>query len=296
MKTILRLLWRALPFFLVLAVLLAVALYPRPRAEESGAARIVHVWNVDAFEGGKGSRTAFLRRAAKVAERSREGVRYLVTSVTSEGLYDALGKGELPDVLSFGGSVEGLEELCLPLGVRFAGSERALPWCRGQYFLFSMTDDFTQAGDTAISAGGSNLSAVAAYFAEITGKEAPSLNAYIDFLGGKYRYLLGTQRDACRFAARGQTVYSRPLNDFCDLYMYVSVLTRERGDDCLHFVETLRSDGVQCLLEEIGMYPAADAAGLTTGAFFSAEEAARLADAVRAGAPRKNIEKFLKTV
>ena len=142
MKGILRGICRAVPFLLLAAVVLAVALFPRQSAAEGESVRIVRVWNVDTFEGGKGSRTAFLKRAAELAERGRTGVRYLVTSVTAEGVLDALGRGELPDVLSYGGGLSAFEPHCLPLGERFAGEDRALPWCRGEYYLFSLTDDF----------------------------------------------------------------------------------------------------------------------------------------------------------
>ena len=202
----------------------------------------------------------------------------------------------MPDVLSYGGGLSAFEPHCLPLGERFAGEDRALPWCRGEYYLFSLTDDFESAGDVAISVGGSNLACAAAYFAGVSGSETESLSAYVDFLGGKYRYLLGTQRDKCRFASRGAAVYAKPLTEFCDLYQYVSVLSEEAYDDALFFVNTLRSEAVQCQLGDIGMLPAAGAAGYTTGAFMTAETSAAFAQAVRAGEPRKNIENFLKTV
>ena len=89
MKGILRGICRAVPFLLLAAVVLTVSLFPRQSAAEGESVRIVRVWNVDTFEGGKGSRTAFLKRAAEFAERGRTGVRYLVTSVTAEGALDA---------------------------------------------------------------------------------------------------------------------------------------------------------------------------------------------------------------
>ena len=296
MKGVFVFLRRAVPFLLLIAVFVAVICYPRADAEESGAIRVLQVWNVDTFEGGKGSRTSFLKRAAAFAEREREDVRYLVKSVTREGALDALSRGELPDVLSFGTGLAEFAEFCLPLGERFAGDDRALPWCRGQYYLFSHTDDFDAEGKTAVSVGGNNLPSVAAYFADVQGEEIASLSAYVDFLGGDYRYLLGTQRDKCRFAARGASVCERALSSFCDLYEYVAVLSRENYDDAIFFVQTLRSDAVQCQLSDIGMLTYAGAEGLTTGAFAEEGTLSALLAAVRAGAPRKNIENFLKTV
>ena len=59
----------------------------------------MRIWNVDTFEGGKGSRTAFLRRAAALAEQKQHGVLYNVTSYTEEGVREAFARGETPDIL-----------------------------------------------------------------------------------------------------------------------------------------------------------------------------------------------------
>ncbi len=73
---------------------------------------------------------------------------------------------------------------------------------------------------------------VAAALNNLSGEEIDSLSAYVAFLNGKYRYLLGTQRDRCRFVSRGVEVYEKPLNEFCDLYQYVSVLSAEKRSEC----------------------------------------------------------------
>lgn len=296
MKGFLRRVFRILPFFLLIGVLAGVIFYPRPPQAEGESVRIVTVWNVDTFEGGKGSRTSFLKRAAETAERTRDGVKYLITSVTQAGAEEALGRGELPDVLSFGGGLSAFEPFCLSLGERFAGSSKALPWCRGSYYLFSRTEQPATDGSAALSVGGNNLTAVAAYFAGVRGREVDSLSAYVEFLNGKWDCLLGTQRDKCRFAARGESVFSVQLTDFCDLYQYAAVLSEENYDDALHFVRTLRSDAVQCRLDDIGMLPVAGATGQTTGAFMEQAEMEKLRSAAADGDAKNNIENFLKTV
>ena len=296
MKRVFRFAWRALPFFVLAAVLLAVFLLPRGGQVRGEEVRIVRVWNVDTFEGGKGSRTSFLKRAALLAERGREGVRYLVTSVTQEGALAALAEGEMPDVLSFGGGLSAFGAYALPLGESFADGDRALPWCRGKYFLFSLTDDFSASGDTAISVGGSNLSVAAAYFSEIRGTETQSLTAYVDFLGGKFRYLLGTQRDRCRFASRGAAVYEKELPAYCDLYQYAAVLSEQSYDDALFFIDILRSETVQSMLSDIGMFPVAGAEGYTMEAFADEEHISAFVQALRMGESVKFLRNFLKTV
>ena len=286
---------RALPFVLLAAVFLGAIFYPLPRESEGEQVRVVLIWNVDTFEGGKGSRASFLNRVARLAEQKSDGVYYRVVSYTAEGAQSAMAEGNYPDLLSFGIGLQVDREKCMPLGRAFGGSSLAVPWCRGEYLLFSMTDAFGERGDTAISVGGSNLSCAAAYFSEIEGAEKESLSAYLAFLGGEYRYLLGTQRDVNRFAARGTTVYSQPLPAYCDLYQYICMFSEDRGD-CRPFLDALLSDDVQSSLSEIGMLPLDGAEGRTIDVFSTAQTLEEAARAVRAGSAEKNAEKYFKSI
>lgn len=204
------------------------------KSKEAEARTVVRVWNIDTFEGGKGSRTAFLK---SVARELQGEAYYLVTSYTLEGALSAFAEGEAPDVLSFGVGLSEFAERLLPLPYSFAGGELggktlAYPWCMGGYYLFSLTD-FEGEGRTALSVGGENLPAVAARLEGITGEETESVAAYTGFLSGKYRYLLGTQRDVCRFQARGVSVQARPLTKYCDLYQYIGILSAEKREASL---------------------------------------------------------------
>ena len=58
-----RMLWRGLPFLLLLAA--AVIVFVPQKSKEAEARTVVRVWNIDTFEGGKGSRTAFLKSVAR---------------------------------------------------------------------------------------------------------------------------------------------------------------------------------------------------------------------------------------
>ena len=287
-----------LPFLLAAALVAVCAFYPKEKAE-TVAPRVVRVWNVDTFEGGKGSRTSFLKSVARRVEEGAEGLYFLVTSLTEEGARQAFLGGERPDLLSFGVGLSEFAECALPLPYHFAGGELgghalAYPWCAGRYYLFSLTDDFGGEGKTAISCGGSNLPALSAAVEGIAGEELPSLTAYTRFLGGEFRYLLGTQRDVCRFLARGVTVYSKPLDGYCDLFQYISVLSAEKREDCLLFLGELLSARTQEALSSLGMFPPAQtAAKRTPVAFLSAEGREELLAAVRSG---KNPEKFLKSI
>lgn len=307
MKKISAAVRRILPFFLLAAVFLGTLLYPQTKNSTQGEerARVVHIWNVDTFEGGKGSRTAFLSRVARLAERESEGVYYRVLSYTAEGAKAAMSEGEFPDLLSFGVGLGVSEERCLAFSVSaLSGSRKAVPWCRGEYVLFSLSDDFSDdlssesdaAAETVISVGGENLSCAAAYFADISGTEEESLAAYLDFLGGKYRYLLGTQRDTARFAARGVNVYRRELPAYCDLYQYIAFLSEDLRAECLRFIGILYSEEVQSTLSEIGMLPVEGAEGLTVSAFSDQAQLDEARAAVRSGSAEKNPQKFFEFI
>lgn len=287
-----RILWRGLPFLLLLAT--AVIVFVPQKSKEAEARTVVRVWNIDTFEGGKGSRTAFLK---SVARELQGEAYYLVTSYTLEGALSAFAEGEAPDVLSFGVGLSEFAERLLPLPYSFAGGELggktlAYPWCMGGYYLFSLTD-FEGEGRTALSVGGENLPAVAARFEGITGEETESVAAYTGFLSGKYRYLLGTQRDVCRFQARGVSVQARPLTKYCDLYQYIGILSSEKRDASLAFVEALLSPEVQGRLSQIGMFPLENNAERTVSVFLSSEALGRLAAAAREGDVP---EKYLKSI
>ena len=287
-----RMLWRGLPFLLLLAA--AVIVFVPQKSEKAEARTVVRVWNIDTFEGGKGSRTAFLK---SVARELKGEAYYLVTSYTLEGALSAFAEGDAPDVLSFGVGLSEFAERLLPLKREFAGGELggktlAYPWCMGGYYLFSLTD-FEGEGRTALSVGGENLPAVAARLEGISGEETESVAAYTGFLSGKYRYLLGTQRDVCRFQARGAIVQARPLTKYCDLYQYIGILSAEKREASLAFVEALLSPEVQGRLSQIGMFPLENNAERTVSVFSSREALGRLAAAAREGDVP---EKYLKSI
>lgn len=301
-------LMRAVAFLLVLAVAGAVFFLSRPVAEEDPSpCEVVRIWNVDTFEGGKGSRTSFLRAAARRAEAQTEGVKFLVSSYTAEGAEDALARGQKPDLLSFGIGFSAGAEYSLPLGGGFSGGEvngkvLALPWCRGAYALFSRAG--ATGTRTVISRGGENLVEVAAALGGVEGRTEDSMRAYVAFLNGKYDRLLGTQRDLCRFAARGADVSAEPLTQFCDLYQYISMLSGEHAAACRVFLSVLLGEETQAKLASIGMYPvisgtddvSAPQCGLTASVFSSREALDEMRLLCGSADGRKKLMKFLKKI
>lgn len=207
---------------------------------------MISVWNVDTFEGGKGSRTAFLSSVASRFEKATGNVYVLTTAYTKAGAEAAFGEGERPDILSYG------------VGFPAPEAREAVAWCRGGYALFSLKDDFskTSAENVLLSDGGENLPEVAAATAGISGtpKKEESTAAYLRFLSGEYTYLLGTQRDICRFASRGVNVYCKPLDGYCDLRQYAAILTAgENYALCEAFLSALLSEENQARLTGLGL-------------------------------------------
>ncbi len=296
-----KLIFFFLPASIIIAALLCLLFFPKRNAEAHEEKRVVTVWNVDTFEGGKGSRTSFLRAVAHTVEGEREGVYFLVSSYTLEGASAALAKGEKPDLLSFGVGLSDGAECSIPLPYSFSGGEfggkcRAVPWCMGGYFLFSLTDDFEKAGNCAISVGGSNLAFLSAHIERISGEEIEAQAAYVGFLNGKYRYLLGTQRDICRFASRGKTVYRRPLEKYNDLFQYISLTKEEHRGDALAYIAELLSERTQEKLSDIGMFSVKSDTGTRTPCVFSDREALLRIRELCQSEGAKIPDKFLKTI
>ena len=241
---------KSLAWWIALAAALAFSLcfaLPSffPSKENTTNKKVISVWNVDTFEGGKGSRTSFLNSVAKQLEKEGD-VLFMVSSKTVEGAKLSLQNGELPDLLSFGMGFE--------VGVSIG---KADCWCMGKYALFSKSGVLAEpnASNTVVSCGGENLPLVAAALYGFSGgmTEAKSLQAYVDFLSGKYTYLLGTQRDAQRLIARGVEVNVLPLNGFSDLKQYIAVIHSENKRICEAFIEKLMAEETQRSLSKIGM-------------------------------------------
>ena len=70
-------------------------------------------------------------------------------------------------------------------------------------------------------------------------------NAYLELLSGKYKYLLGTQRDIYRLKTRNVSFSVKPVTQFNDLYQNISILTtnNEKYAICKRYVNYLIDNG-----------------------------------------------------
>ena len=229
---------------------------------------IITVWHLDTFEGGTGSRKQFLLSAARSFERANQGVLVMVVNHTPTSLKENLEKGIYPDLVSFGCGVDvkGIIPIMANRKVKggYIGEKfYAAAWCRGGYTIIAnpkLTDKIPDELDTLIiSEGEFTEPAVALIKDRISVKEfevlAP-MDAYIKFVGGKEKYLLGTQRDIKRLENRGIEVITRPIENFCDLYQYIGLIDNGSAKKYYaeRFLNYLLSDAVQKRLTEIGMF------------------------------------------
>lgn len=200
---------------------------------------ICELWQVDLFEGGRGSRAGFLREAAADFCQEHPGSLVMVRALTGEEAVKQLSEGHLPDLIS---ASAGLLSVFLPylrpyegrVSVRdeFAeagtlnGQLMALAWATGGYALFCREDTLTAAGMTAedfqkdplskalipgkgrlLAAGYASGTNPYAALRRLTDRADPGPQlgqeeAFKAFLRGESGVLLGTQRDLVRLSDR----------------------------------------------------------------------------------------------
>ena len=228
---------------------------------------IITMWNVDTFEGGVGSRKQFLLRVARGFEKENDGVLVMVTDHTTNSVKENFKNGLYPDIISYGNGtcIENVVELDKSVAIKggtVGGKNYAAAWCRGGYVLIAnpkLTDNIPDQIDTLLVSQSDYTQPLAALCLEgIVVKEVsvlPPMDAYIKFVEGKTPYFLGTQRDLNRLERRGVEIISRPLQNYNDLYQYLSVTGKDttKGVYAERFVSYLLSESVQKSLTSIGM-------------------------------------------
>lgn len=229
----------------ILSVILCIVPFLTFEKEQAqGQREVITLWNVDCFEGGVGSRTDFLAKAAKKFSK-KENVIFLVTSHTVESAERMLGEGELPDLISYGPSLVGI-----------VPAIETKIWAYGKYILYSLQDNFDDVKNVVLSKNNDTLPELAAKFMSISGTIELSLSAYVHFTSGKYDYLLGTQRDFFRLTSSNRTFFYRECNEFTDMIEYISLCNEEHSTVCRRYIEFLCSDETQKEVKKIGLYNA----------------------------------------
>lgn len=236
---------------------------PTAPAEYKG---ILTLWHIDTFEGGVGSRKQFLLSVSREFEKQNQGVLVMAVEHTAESAEKAMKEGRYPDLISFGAGVDvnnmqPLNARGMPSGI-YNGENYATPWCRGGYCVIENPEfnDAKNKNPPLIVSQGEYTNPVIAYvFSYKTDNNFEVLspmNAYVKFVSGKARYLLGTQRDINRLISRGMDFTITPLSNYNDLYQYVAVTSMDgvKTKYAQDFIEFLVSEKVQKQLNKIGMY------------------------------------------
>ena len=213
-----------------------IAFAGHTKEAEAALPGVITVWQIDGFEGGKGSRSDYLR---SVGEKFyKDGGAYVeVASLTAEAARANMEKGILPDALSYPSGIQGFESV-------LTESAEPVVWCRGAYCLISVKySDFTLADkdNTVINGGKNNLADVGGVCAGIGGAAAEgSTGAYVSLINGKYDFLLGTQRDIVRMSVRGVACNVMSLTAFNDLYQNIAVVgSGVRGEMAARYIDCL---------------------------------------------------------
>lgn len=123
------------------------------KSNKVNAPIVLTVWQIDMFEGGKGSRKDCVLRVAKAYEKTQKSLYMSVIEQTVEGAEQKLSQGIKPDLISFSPGLDGVEGVAkrLPLSDGFAGKVNgetfAVAWAYGGYFLISKTEKYTELFD-----------------------------------------------------------------------------------------------------------------------------------------------------
>ena len=177
------------------------------------------IWQIDSFEGGKGSRAGYLQSVGNEFS-NKENCYINVVSLSAEAARLNLSDGKIPDIISYGAGTYGIESCISNYAV----------WCRGNYCLLTLdtNSDFSDvnAENTVINTGKDNFSgAVALLCGLLNAKTENSTAAYVKLINGDYKYLLGTQRDIFRLKTRNVSFSVKALTVFNDLYQNISITT-----------------------------------------------------------------------
>ncbi len=219
---------RALWFVVLAAIIVAAVCVLVPKNKNAAADKTkmaaLTVWQIDSFEGGKGSRAGYLKTIGESFARE-SGCYITVTSLTADAARENLKRGTIPDLISYGAGTYGLESY-------LSGEKPYKSWCNGGYCLLTIDEnaDFSDmtAQNCVINEGTGNFSDVCAVLLGLNGAqyEKPTA-AYVRLIGGKYKYMLGTQRDIFRFRTRGVPYKFKPVTKFNDLYQNISVTSTD---------------------------------------------------------------------
>ncbi len=232
---------RALLFALCIAVIITVPILATLNKSDNADAdemTVLTLWQIDGFEGGKGSRATYLQNIGDEFSKNN-GCYITVNSLSADAARLNLSKGNVPDLISYGAGMYGIEGY-------IRGEKLYYTWCNGGYCFLSVDTNANfediSTENLVINGGTGNLVGAAALLCGVNGADVlKPTAAYVKLINGEYKYLLGTQRDIFRLRTRGVAYSIKPITEFNDLYQNVSITCTESRKATLakQFIEYL---------------------------------------------------------
>lgn len=224
---------------IIVAVPILAVFQSRSAAADDVQTQSISVWQIDGFEGGRGSRSQYLQNVGNKCFKDNK-IYVTVTAISADAARLNLQQGKMPDIISYPAGFYGIENYINKKDFAYK------TWCKGSYCLLAIEEgaDFTDitAENTVVNAGKDNLAEVAASLCGLGGakKENPT-NAYLKLLNGNFKYLLGTQRDVFRLKTREAAFSVKQVTQFNDLYQNISILTANntKYSVCKRYVDYL---------------------------------------------------------
>ncbi len=229
---------------------------------------VITLWQVDAFEGGTGSRRSFLMKVARIFEKSNPNILVSVAIRTPEGAVSDIKNGQKPDMISFssGMDLDGFKELdniskTFSAG-KVGGVQYAIPWAKSGYFLIlkdgANESDLT-IDDIVVSEGDYTLARLAIYssgFDFFNAQVKTPIDAYHAFLTSNKKAMVGTIRDLVRISNYDGNFKVIFLSGFTDLLQYIAVFSTDKNKNIYSqkFIDLLLSDSVQKSLADIKLF------------------------------------------
>ena len=243
---------RFLLFALCLAIIITVPIMAITNKKKANAVSdgmtVLNVWQIDSFEGGKGSRAKYLQDVGNKFTK-KNGCYVTVSSLSADAARLNLKNGNVPDLISYGAGTYEIEGF-------IRGATPYHCWCNGGYCFLSLDTNANfediSVKNLIINGGTDNLVDITAILCGVNGAEkAEPTSAYVRLINGEFKYLLGTQRDIFRLRTRGVAFAVKPVTAFNDLYQNISVTCSndKKAVYAERFIEFLleNGDGVSSL-------------------------------------------------
>lgn len=231
------------------------------RTESSlGQTKYLELWHIDTFEGGTGSRRAFLEKIAALYQK-RKNVCVTVKNQTVMSAEQNFSLGIYPDMISFGNGVElpcdmlaDLEQVDVKTDI--GNRCYAAVWCMGGYV--KIYRDGVKINGLILSEQPYTISTLACALSDesLPVKIAEqSDKAIYSFYKNQDLALIGTQRDLYRLQNKGIAYKTQILQGYNDLYQYISVIAKDASlvEESRLFIRFLLSDECLSKLPSIGM-------------------------------------------